>query len=79
MADKKFVRVDARTVIEVPVTIPDDEAIENYLYRTRHSPRPRTIADEVITKETKEELETVLDDYQPEEDAPPDNNDDDED
>ena len=77
MADKKFVRVDARTVIEVPVTVPDDEAIENHLYKTRNSPRPRSIADEFINKEAKEELKAVLDDSQPEEDTPPDDDDED--
>jgi hypothetical protein len=35
----KYVRIDQKTIIEVPVTIPDDLAREHYL-RNRHLNNP---------------------------------------
>lgn len=58
----KIVRVDDKTQIEVPITVPDHIAIERFLQRKKLGPRPPQTYSKVIDGEEilpPEELEEM--------------------
>lgn len=58
----KIVRIDAKTSIEVPVSIPDDVARANYIEKVTRSPRSTYVPLQDKDEVPQEELAATLDD-----------------